>query len=602
MVDQREVELLTAMDAVAAAVDSALKTLLSVPERLRTAGVLAAVDILAAELAAMQAPMTPLSMQSNPSVSSMSSIQSSVRMGHTPHSLVSDAVRPYSLSRHSSVTPLVATHSGSPAASEAQSDAPDYASVNSSAVGATRSSVPDPAGGQAPSQLLSPQSPSTPSADASDAAQYASDASDGPCRTSIESNDTASIHDLPRSATKLKRRSAQYHKRRPTSPLKFDAQQLPAVTTSVSDPALSAIPSASSADAAVPLASASADAIHTVGAVDVSKLTIESAVKQPTLKHDSGIQLEVPPRSSSTASSLATPQLPSASVSNPTLHSYAMEGSSASVRVAGYPGHDSTGSFTLNRGGSSISLNDADTIGRMTLRRALTTVRRGRAAKEAKEAAANTSPLSTRPIVAAPTSAEAPQVAADPAPIPPTPQPVPAKTPQASFVAVSGDIPLSKVLFSAHDVDDSGGISAHEFKTLVYSMGYYLDETEAAVAIATLDGGHKGEISYDEFLKWWTSDNRFKRLQLSEEQTAAVQSATEFFQHFDRDEKGYVDETEFQSMYAYLSGLPGYFPPGTTLEQALGQLRGPNDDYVSFNDYITWLLRIGSIKTGHMAA
>ncbi|KAJ3029031.1 Calcium-dependent protein kinase 13 [Rhizophlyctis rosea] len=160
------------------------------------------------------------------------------------------------------------------------------------------------------------------------------------------------------------------------------------------------------------------------------------------------------------------------------------------------------------------------------------------------------------------------------------------------------NVPLSRVLFSAHDVDDSGGISLHEFRGLVYSMGYYLSDQELQVAVATLDTDGNGEISYQEFLNWYTHDNRFASLQLSPAQASAVQSASEYFQYFDRDSKGHIKPSEFTHMFNDMQSR-GYFRPEMTVEGALREIKGGREgEDVSFNDYVSWLVRVGSIVVG----
>ncbi|KAJ3032389.1 hypothetical protein HDV00_007572 [Rhizophlyctis rosea] len=129
-------------------------------------------------------------------------------------------------------------------------------------------------------------------------------------------------------------------------------------------------------------------------------------------------------------------------------------------------------------------------------------------------------------------------------------------------------------------------------------MGYYLNDQELQVAVATLDTDGNGEISYDEFLHWWTSDNRFGFLQLSNTQCEAVQRASEYFQHFDRDSKGHITPGEFTHMFADMQRT-GFFSPHMTVEDALRELKGGREgNDVSFNDYVTWLIKIGSIKRG----
>ncbi|KAI8907845.1 hypothetical protein EDD86DRAFT_208267 [Gorgonomyces haynaldii] len=165
------------------------------------------------------------------------------------------------------------------------------------------------------------------------------------------------------------------------------------------------------------------------------------------------------------------------------------------------------------------------------------------------------------------------------------------------FVQVSSDVPASKVLFSAHDIDNSGGISASELRGLVYSMGFYLSDAEAAIAVEKLDPDGDGEIQYHNFLKWWQSDNRFDKLRATQKQGELIQSATEYFQYYDIEENGYVDDAQFRKMFDDMMHYNLYFAQDTTYEQAKQQIMSKNAVHVTFNDYIAWLFRIGVIAT-----
>ncbi|KAJ3314387.1 hypothetical protein HDV04_000349 [Boothiomyces sp. JEL0838] len=156
--------------------------------------------------------------------------------------------------------------------------------------------------------------------------------------------------------------------------------------------------------------------------------------------------------------------------------------------------------------------------------------------------------------------------------------------------------PSSKEMFDSHDKNNSHTISAAEFKGLVYSLGYFMSSEEASLAIASLDKDRDGEITYPEFLSWWESDNRFQRLQLSQEQQNAILRATDYFQYFDQGLKGHLNGKEFEAMFNDMCKWNAFFSEGATLDYAIQQIKGNNmQPYVSFNDYIGWLLRIGSI-------
>lgn len=124
-------------------------------------------------------------------------------------------------------------------------------------------------------------------------------------------------------------------------------------------------------------------------------------------------------------------------------------------------------------------------------------------------------------------------------------------------------------------------------------MGYYLSERECALAVLMLDTDGDGSIDYEEFRKWWQTDQRFKKLQLSEGQAAILQHCAAYFQYFDTDSSGTLDKEEFRSCH---SDLVKNNVTELGFEQCLGRIDSDGDAKVSFNEYIDFLIAIGSIK------
>lgn len=117
--------------------------------------------------------------------------------------------------------------------------------------------------------------------------------------------------------------------------------------------------------------------------------------------------------------------------------------------------------------------------------------------------------------------------------------------------------PLSRIVFDKFDADADGSLDKAQLRELCYDFGYFFSEAEMDTAFSLLDKDGSGCVSYDEFLEWWQSDDRFAKLQLSEAQQAAVHQVAEYFRHFDADRSGELDEAEFRAMFEHLaqSGL-----------------------------------------------
>lgn len=112
--------------------------------------------------------------------------------------------------------------------------------------------------------------------------------------------------------------------------------------------------------------------------------------------------------------------------------------------------------------------------------------------------------------------------------------------------------PLSKRQFDKYDADNSGKIDADEFKTLCYSLGQRLNDTELKLAMKMLDEDGDGEINYAEFKKWYKDNDRWGKLKLSPEQQEVMTQACAYFAFFDKDGNGTLDKNEFRDLHADL--------------------------------------------------
>eukprot|EP01116_Phalansterium_solitarium_P005982 TRINITY_DN18297_c0_g1_i1.p2 TRINITY_DN18297_c0_g1~~TRINITY_DN18297_c0_g1_i1.p2 ORF type:complete len:168 (-),score=33.08 TRINITY_DN18297_c0_g1_i1:51-554(-) len=158
---------------------------------------------------------------------------------------------------------------------------------------------------------------------------------------------------------------------------------------------------------------------------------------------------------------------------------------------------------------------------------------------------------------------------------------------------MNGSVPVSKLVFQKYDRDNSGTITIEEFKDLCYSTGHYLSDEEATLAVKRLDTSGDGSISYPEFAAWWSQRDRFGNLHLSEAELHALQTASNYFKYFDTDKGGSLDRVEFARLHADL--VKNHFTT-KSLEESLAELDANGDNSVGFNEYIDWLIKIGSLK------
>lgn len=176
---------------------------------------------------------------------------------------------------------------------------------------------------------------------------------------------------------------------------------------------------------------------------------------------------------------------------------------------------------------------------------------------------------------------------------------------------------VSELVFKKYD-KDGNGISASEFKFLCYDLGHHLTDEEISVAMKVLDANGSGVIEYPEFLKWWRDSDKWGKLSLDEDQLKIMNQASTYFAYFDKanamskysdsyqDKSGVINRTEFEALHKDLvkhrlttksleDCLADLDSNGYWDSNNISKLTCDRDGKIGFNEYIDWLVRIGSI-------
>eukprot|EP00008_Paramoeba_atlantica_P005757 CAMPEP_0201477718 /NCGR_PEP_ID=MMETSP0151_2-20130828/2689_1 /ASSEMBLY_ACC=CAM_ASM_000257 /TAXON_ID=200890 /ORGANISM="Paramoeba atlantica, Strain 621/1 / CCAP 1560/9" /LENGTH=240 /DNA_ID=CAMNT_0047858531 /DNA_START=146 /DNA_END=865 /DNA_ORIENTATION=+ len=126
-------------------------------------------------------------------------------------------------------------------------------------------------------------------------------------------------------------------------------------------------------------------------------------------------------------------------------------------------------------------------------------------------------------------------------------------------------------------------IRPKQVESICGSLGYQFGESELTLALLSL--GHNGTISSQDFIKWWTTDSRFSSLQIPEKELENLMKCVEYYQHFDHDENGSLDEDEFEALHTDLHKRQ--FISISFKESFEGVAV---DGIVSFGRYVRWLI------------
>ena len=149
--------------------------------------------------------------------------------------------------------------------------------------------------------------------------------------------------------------------------------------------------------------------------------------------------------------------------------------------------------------------------------------------------------------------------------------------------------PMSLILFEKHGGPD-GFIERHAFHALVKNLGHAMDEETEEVAWVSIELDGDGKISYEEFATWWTTDDRWAHLQLSEAEIANLVQVHDYFRYYDQSSTGTLTKLEFSNVYSYMTES-GYLMDD--FEDVFEEIDTDKDGTINYNEFIVWMVGIG---------
>jgi len=136
-------------------------------------------------------------------------------------------------------------------------------------------------------------------------------------------------------------------------------------------------------------------------------------------------------------------------------------------------------------------------------------------------------------------------------------------------------------------------IDKNEFKMLCYDFGHFFSDEELHIAIREVDTQGLGQIGYEDFIKWWSTADRFTQFNLNNEALELRQKASATFQRFDTEKLGYINSADFPAFWTFLQREGLTDKDEAACKEDLDQ---NSDGNIQFNEYVDWLVRIGTIK------
>jgi len=154
--------------------------------------------------------------------------------------------------------------------------------------------------------------------------------------------------------------------------------------------------------------------------------------------------------------------------------------------------------------------------------------------------------------------------------------------------------PLSQRIFNKYDADQDGSIGTSELHALCMEMGVELNAEQLEVAVKVMDTDGNGTIEYDEFEKWWNTEDRFGKMNRTQEEVEYLQSAYAKFVSFDKDGNGTIEREEFNDLHAML--VEEKYTTHS-VDDDWTDMDKDNSGFISFAEYNEWL-----IERAHTAA
>jgi len=145
---------------------------------------------------------------------------------------------------------------------------------------------------------------------------------------------------------------------------------------------------------------------------------------------------------------------------------------------------------------------------------------------------------------------------------------------------------LAKVAFKKFDVDGNGWIDESEFFDMALELGYYFDQRELKEAWQLVDLNGNNKITFDEFVAFWKSENRFQALKLDENKRTKVNQLQEYFNFFDHDKDGKISPEEFRGLHENM--LHTGYTSVTNFEESMAELDLDHDGFIHFNEFLRY--------------
>jgi len=146
-----------------------------------------------------------------------------------------------------------------------------------------------------------------------------------------------------------------------------------------------------------------------------------------------------------------------------------------------------------------------------------------------------------------------------------------------------------KSVFQKYDSDGSGAIGIPEFKSLCYDLGVYMTLDEAKLAVELLDKDGVDKISFNEFVEFWRSGDKFKKL--DEAKTERLTQSVAYFRYFDKAHTGAITRQEFKALHDDLI-KNGLLDASYTVESALVLIDENHDGKVSFAEFMDYIDKV----------
>jgi len=147
--------------------------------------------------------------------------------------------------------------------------------------------------------------------------------------------------------------------------------------------------------------------------------------------------------------------------------------------------------------------------------------------------------------------------------------------------------PLSQRIFVKYDTDQDGSIGVGELHALCLEMGVEMSPEQLEVAVKVMDSDGNGTIEFDEFEKWWNSEDRFGKMQRTPEEIEYLQSAYAKFVSFDQDGNGTIERNEFENLHAM---LVAEMYTNHSVDDDWADMDKDASGYISFAEYNEWLV------------